>query len=719
MANVGKKYKDEYKKRATELVSKMTLEEKASLMLHESSSIERLGIHEYNWWNEALHGVARAGTATVFPQAIGLAATFDEEKISEVADAISTEGRAKYNVQVAANDRDLYKGLTFWSPNINIFRDPRWGRGHETYGEDPYLTSRLGIAYINGIQGHNKKYLKAAACVKHYAVHSGPENLRHVFDAQISKKDLYETYLEAFHNCIKESDVEGLMGAYNRVLGEPCCGSKYLLTDVLRNKWKFDGYVTSDCWAVKDFHQNHKVTNTPEESVKLAIENGCDVNCGCTYPRIVSAVNEGILDEKDVDKCLIRLLTTRMKLGEFDDPKDNPYSKISYKEVDSPKMRKLNRDVAKESIVLLKNDGILPINKSKIKTIGVIGPNANSREALVGNYEGTASRYYTVLEGIQDALKDTNVRIMYSSGCDLWKDARRWGVKNNDGASEIKAVCAESDLVIIACGLDASIEGEEGDTNKYTNGDKNDLKLPPIQNLMLSEVVESGKSCVLLNLSGSAIDLRYANENFNGVLQGWYPGAEGGNAIAGILFGECSPEGKLPITFYNSDEDLPEFTDYSMKERTYRYITKKPLYPFGYGLSYTKFDIKKLKVSTNVISNKGIDITLDIKNTGKMSGGTAIEVYVKAEREDTPNATLKGFKKVFLNKGEIKTVSIHLDEKAFALWNDNGEFALENGDYTIYVGENQPDERSIELTNKKPLEIRVKCDKRKILDLMA
>lgn len=721
MANVDKKQSEQYRKRASELVSKMTLDEKVSLMVYNSKAVKRLGIESYNWWNEALHGVARAGTATVFPQAIGLAAMFDEEELEKVGDAVSTEARAKYNASLKSGDRDIYKGLTYWSPNINIFRDPRWGRGHETYGEDPYLTSRMGIAFINGIQGHDKKYLKAAACVKHYAVHSGPESMRHTFDANISKKDLYETYLEAFRNCIDEAGSEGIMGAYNRVYGEPCCGSKYLLRDVLRNKWGFDGYMTSDCGAIQDFHEHHKVTATPEESAKLAVTNGCDVNCGCIYLSLVNAAREGIIDEKDIDVCVTRLLTTRMKLGEFDDPRDNPYSSIPYSEVDSPEMRALNKEAAKKSIVLLKNrNSILPLDRKKIKTVGVIGPNADSRAALVGNYEGKSSHYRTVIDGIERYLADTGVRVMYSQGCHLFETSLEYDTMENNRSSEVKAVCSESDVIIGVFGLDSSLEGEESDAyNGYASGDKLTLSLPGLQNEIIKEIHESGKPCILIMLAGSSSDLRYAAENYDAVLQGWYPGAEGGDAIAEILFGESSPEGRLPVTFYNSEADLPDFTDYSMKGRTYRYMNGKPLYPFGYGLSYTEFSLSDAAVSTDAITSAGCDVTLNVSNVGKTAGATAIEIYVRAERENVPNHSLKGIKKVFLNPGETKKVSVHLDEKAFALWNDDGEFAVEAGNYTVFAGEYQPDERSFELTGKKPFAFTLTKKEKTVLDRMA
>ena len=416
---------EQYRKRAEELVAQMTLEEKVSQTMHKTPAIERLGIKAYNWWNEALHGVARAGTATVFPQAVGLAATFDEELLEQIGDAVSTEARAKFNMQQAGKDTDIYKGLTFWAPNVNIFRDPRWGRGHETFGEDPYLTERLGVRYIMGLQGHDEKYLKTAACAKHFAVHSGPESVRHSFDAKVSEQDLRQTYLPAFEACVKEAKVEAVMGAYNRTNGEPCCGSKRLLTDILRKEWGFEGHVTSDCWAIKDFHENHCVTAGPEESVSLAMNNGCDLNCGSLFTYLEKAVKDGMVDEKRLDEAVVNLFTARMKLGVFDQKGENPYDKIPYTVVDSPEMKKLNEKVSERSLVLLKNkDHLLPLNKEKIHTIGVIGPNADNRRALVGNYEGTASRYVTVLEGIQDYVGE-KIRVLYSAGCNLYQDTTR------------------------------------------------------------------------------------------------------------------------------------------------------------------------------------------------------------------------------------------------------------------------------------------------------
>lgn len=689
----NKKRLEELRARAKELIGQMTLEEKVYQTLYNAPAIERLGIASYNWWNEALHGVARAGTATVFPQAIGLAATFDEDLMEQIGDAVSTEARAKFNMQQEFGDHDIYKGLTFWAPNINIFRDPRWGRGHETLGEDPYLTSRLAVRYIEGMQGHDEKYLKTAACAKHFAVHSGPEGLRHQFNAEVSKKDLYETYLPAFKACVQEAKVEAVMGAYNRTNGEPCCGSKTLLKDILRDEWGFEGHVTSDCWAIKDFHEGHKVTKNAEESVALAMNNGCDLNCGTLFVYLLDAVRDGLVSEERLDEALVNLFATRMKLGVFDKAEDNPYNKIPYSVVDSKPMQQLNLTVAKRCLTLLKNSKILPLDKEKIQTIGVIGPNADNRRALVGNYEGTASRYVTVLEGIEDYAKThlkangEEMRVLYSEGCHLYKDRTSNLAARQDRLAEVKGVCKESDVVVVCLGLDAGLEGEEGDTgNEFSSGDKLDLRFPGLQNEVLEAAYESGKPVILLVLAGSAMDLSWADEHVDAIMQCWYPGAQGGNAIAEVLFGDANPEGRLPITIYRTTEELPDFTDYSMEGRTYRYMKNKPLYPFGYGLSYTTFETKNITFSSDEITPEGIEVTADVTNTGDMDGTETVLVYVKAEREGTPNAQLKGIAKVALKKGETKTVQIKLSEEAFGLCGDDGVKRVLPGTYRIIVG---------------------------------
>lgn len=697
-----------FRERAAKLVAQMTLEEKVSQTLYNAPAIERLGVRAYNWWNEALHGVARAGIATVFPQAIGLAATFDEDFIEQVADAISTEARAKFNLQQAQNDTDIYKGLTFWSPNVNIFRDPRWGRGQETFGEDPYLTSRLGVRFVKGLQGHDENYLKAAACAKHFAVHSGPESDRHHFDAVVTKQDLYETYLPAFRACVQEGHVEAVMGAYNRTNGEPCCGSRTLLQDILRDEWGFTGHVTSDCWAIRDFHQSHQVTDTPLESVSLAMNNGCDLNCGSLFHYLKQAVEEGMVAESRLDEALVNLFTTRMKLGAFDDKEADPFNKIPYSIVDSAPMQALNREAASRCMVLLKNEGgILPLDKTKLKTVGVIGPNADSRAALEGNYQGTASRYWTVLEGIQDHLGD-DVRVVTSQGCHLYKNRCESLAQAADRISEVKGVCEMSDVVIACMGLDATLEGEEGDAgNEYGSGDKPDLNLPGLQEEVLETICACGKPVVLVLLSGSALAVNWADEHIPAILQGWYPGSQGGRAVADILFGERNPEGKLPITFYRSTENLPDFTDYAMKGRTYRYLTEEPLYPFGYGLSYTKFSYSNVRADVRRVGADGVTVSAIVKNIGSMAGGETVQAYVKICQAGTPNAQLKGISKLHLAPGEEAEVSIHLPKEAFGLYDEDGRLQFYPGEAEVFLGGQAPDARSRKLTGQAVTKLRL------------
>ncbi len=707
----------EYKKRAAEIVSRMTLEEEVSQTVNSAKAVERLGIKAYNWWNEGLHGVARAGVATVFPQVITLAAAFDEELIEKIADAVSTEARAKFNMQQDFNDTDIYKGLTYWAPNVNIFRDPRWGRGHETFGEDPYLTARLGTRFIEGMQGHDSKYMKTAACAKHFAVHSGPESIRHEFNAVVSDKDLYETYLPAFMACVKEAKVEAVMGAYNRVNGDPCCGNHRLLIDILRNEWGFDGHVVSDCWAIKDFHEGHCVTDGPLESVAKAMNSGCDLNCGELFAYLTEAVNSGKVKKERLDEAVIRLFTTRMKLGMFDgQDNDNPYNNIKYTEVDSEKMKALNLEAAEKSVILLKNkDNTLPLRKEKIKTIGVIGPNANNRKALVGNYEGTASRYITVLEGIQDYV-GSDIRVLYSEGCHLFNSRVQNLGMENDRISEVKGVCRESDVVIAVMGLDAGLEGEEGDQgNAYASGDKPDLELPGLQAETLRTIYESGKTVILVLLSGSALAVTWADENIPAIISGGYPGAQGGKAIAEIIFGEKNPEGRLPVTFYRTSSELPEFTDYSMKDRTYRYMKNEALYPFGYGLSYTSFRFSSPKISADIIDGNTVTVSTEIENTGTMAGCETVQVYIGSPGPEAPKYQLKGIKKVRLEPGETARAEIVLGAESFGIYDEHGKKIIYKGEYRIYIGGTQPDCRSEFLTGMKVTEFKAFAEKDIIL----
>lgn len=692
--------REEARKKATELVSKMTLEEKASQLRYDAPAIKRLGIPAYNWWNEALHGVARAGQATVFPQAIGLGATFDTELLGAIADTAATEGRAKYNAYSKEEDRDIYKGLTFWSPNVNIFRDPRWGRGHETYGEDPYLTKELGVAFVKGLQG-NGETMKAAACAKHFAVHSGPEAIRHEFDAIASPKDMEETYLPAFEALTKEANVEGFMGAYNRTNGEPCCGSP-TLQKKLRGDWGFQGYFVSDCWAIKDFHEHHMVTSTPAESAALALNNGCDLNCGNTYLHILKAYEKGLITEDTITESAIRLFTTRYMLGLFE---ETEYDKIPYSEVESPAHLALSQKAAEESFVLLKNNGILPLQKDKIKTVGIIGPNADSRAALVGNYHGTASHYCTIQEGLQDYLGD-NVRVLSSVGCDLFRDRTEHLAFTQDRLAEAKIVAANSDVVILCVGLDETLEGEEGDTgNSYASGDKETLQLPQVQLDLMEAMAKSGKPVILCLMAGSDIDLSYAAEHFDAVMVLWYPGAQGGKAAARILFGDVSPSGKLPVTFYETLEELPEFTDYAMKGRTYRYMENKAQFPFGYGLTYGKVLVTDAAVSTN--DEASVTVQAKVTNQGHTATRDVIQIYIK--NTDSPlavrNPELVAFTPVFLNASETQTISLTISSRAFTVVDENGIRKEDGTHFQIFVGCSQPDERSVELTGVKPVEI--------------
>ena len=701
-------YKNEtlsFSERAKDIVSRMTLLEKVSQMTYNSAAIPRLGIPSYNWWNEALHGVARAGVATVFPQAIGMAATFDENLIYSVAEVISTEGRAKYHEAQRKGDHDIYKGLTFWSPNINIFRDPRWGRGHETYGEDPYLTGRLGVAFIKGLQGNDEKYMKSAACAKHFAVHSGPEAERHSFDAVVSKKDLRETYLPAFKEAVVEAKVEAVMGAYNRTNHEPCCGSKTLLKDILRQEWDFKGHVVSDCWAIKDFHENHRITSNAVESVALAVNNGCDLNCGNMYLNVLIACNEGLVSEETIDKSVERLITTRMKLGMFDDPGVVPYASIAYEENDTRQHREFAVAVSEKTLVLLKNENnILPLNKNNIKSIAVIGPNANSRDALIGNYYGTASKYVTILEGIQQAV-NSDTRVYYSEGCHLYKDKVEDLAMPNDRISEAISVAQRSDIIVMCLGLDATIEGEEGDEgNLYAAGDKNNLSLPGLQQKLLEEVYKTGVPVILVLASGSALAVNFADEHLPAIIQAWYSGAQGGEAIASLIFGDYSPSGKLPVTFYKTTEELPDFTDYSMKNRTYRYMENEALYPFGYGLSYTVFEYSCLTVSKSQLkSGETAKFKIKVKNIGQWEAEETVQLYLKDVEASVivPKYQLKGVRKINLMPGQEKEVEFELTPRQMALIDNDGNCILEPGVFQVFIGGSQPDTRSIVLTGTK------------------
>ena len=693
----------ETRKFAKKLVSQMTLDEKIGQMLYDSPAIERLGIPAYNWWNEALHGVARAGDATVYPQAVGLAATFDKQLLGQIADTVSTEGRAKFNQFSRKNDRGIYKGLTFWAPNVNIFRDPRWGRGHESYGEDPYLTGELGTAYIKGLQGEDPENLKAAACAKHFAVHSGPEADRHSFDAKVSRQDMYDTYLYAFKRCVADAGVEAVMGAYNRVNGEPACGSKTLLEDILRDEWGFEGHVVSDCWAILDFHENHKVTKNVQESAAMAVNHGCDLNCGSAFLHLREAYDEGLLSEEKITAAVERLMEVRIRLGMMKDH-PSPYDSIPYEKVECREHVELAVEAARRSMVLLKNDGLLPLHVEQLKSIAVIGPNANSRDALVGNYVGTSSQYITPLEGIQQYVGD-DVRVYYSEGCHLYHDKVEALAQVKDRFAEAVIAAEQSDVVVLCLGLDATIEGEQGDAgNEYASGDKIDLRLPGLQQDLLETVTAVGKPVVLLLSAGSAMDLSWAQQHVNAIVDIWYPGARGGRAVAEALFGEFSPNGKLPVTFYASTDDLPDFKDYSMDNRTYRYFKGTPLYPFGYGLSYGKITYADASVSKTVaVIGDTVTVQTVVKNESDYPLYEAVQVYVHDVESETrtPIWQLRGVQCVCLLPGESQSVSLTLKARDFAIIREDGSCVVEPGAFKVAIGGQQPDARSAQLTGRK------------------
>lgn len=624
-----------FKERAKALVAQMTLAEKMAQMKYDAPAIERLGVPAYNWWNECLHGVGRSGAATVFPQPIGMAASFNDELLFEIGNATSDEARAKYNEYKKFGYTEIYQGLTYWSPNINIFRDPRWGRGHETYGEDPYLTGRMGAAFINGLQG-NGKYRKLDATIKHYAVHSGPEAGRHSFNAEICEKDLRETYLWAFKYCIDHAKPSAVMGAYNRVNGEPCCASKTMLMDILYGEFGFDGYVVSDCGAICDIDMHHKITKNHAESAALAVNNGCQLNCGNAYNWLVTAVAMGLINEETITEAVERLFTARFRLGMFAD--DCEYDQIPYEVIECERHTELNRKMAQESIVLLKNDGILPIKNSDI-TIAVIGPNADDKSVLLGNYNGTPSRYTTLLRGIQEG---TEAKVIYARGCDISKeDVGEWA---EHPLHEAIIAAQKADVVIMCMGLNTSLEGEEGDEyNGFMSGDKETIEFPVSQQILTKEIVKVGKPVVFVNVTGSCMNLCYEHEHCAAILQCFYPGAEGGKALADILFGKVSPSGRLPISFYQSTEDLPAFEDYSMDNRTYKYFKGEFLYEFGHGLSYSTIEENWVDESVVEITNRGEYDT----------------AYSVLKFEYIPYKNLCDFKKVYIKAGETVTVRFY------------------------------------------------------------
>jgi beta-glucosidase len=817
--------------RVNDLISKMTLEEKISQLVNNTKEIKRLGIPEYNWWNESLHGVARSGVATVFPQAIGLAATWDTPLMFQTADVISTEARAKYNYFIKNGERDIFKGLTFWSPNINIFRDPRWGRGQETYGEDPYLTSRMGVAFIKGLQGDDPNYFKVIATPKHYAVHSGPEPVRHEFDAVIDSRDLYETYLPAFESCIKEAGAFSIMCAYNRFMGEACCGSGKLLKKILRDDWVFKGYVVSDCGAIEDIYLHHKITDSEAEAAALSIKSGTDLCCGKIYATaLIEAVNKGLLTEKEIDVSVKRLFTARFRLGMFDPPEMVKYSNIPIGENDSEEHRLLSLKSARESIVLLKNENnTLPLKKD-VKKIAVIGPTADSYFMLLGNYYGTPSRYTTPLQGIKNGA-GKNTEIVYEQGCNLveeggirnyvasdflstgkekgltveyfknkelsgepfykrtdvfinpnWVYGSRqpafpgsaefsslrwtgtitpavsgeynfevksdggyrlyinnkllindwgedslsvinksipleggkpydfklefclktgrpqlfiqWELMNRDNFKNAIETAKTSDVIVFVGGITAQLEGEEMrvDYEGFKGGDRTSLNLPAVQERLLKELQKTGKPVILVLTSGSALSVNWEEENLPAIVQLWYPGEEGGRALADVLFGDYNPGGRLPVTFYKSVEQLPAFEDYNMKGRTYRFFKGDALYPFGYGLSYTSFRYSNLRVAEKINTGESFQVSADVENAGKLEGDEVVELYLKGEglSEGEPIQSLQGFKRIHLGAGEKQSVQFTVAPRQISIFGKEGKFVSEAGTWEIFVGGTQP-----------------------------
>ena len=817
------------KDRVDDLVSQMTLEEKVSQMVFDAPAIERLDIPKYNWWNECLHGVARAGVATVFPQAIGLAATWNPDLMHQIATTISDEARAKHHEAARRGIREIYTGLTFWSPNINIFRDPRWGRGQETYGEDPYLTAQMGVVFVKGLQGDDPHYLKLVATPKHYAVHSGPESDRHHFDARVDERDMRETYLPAFEACVKEARAASVMGAYNRVNGEPCCASPTLLEKILRQEWGFDGYVVSDCWAILDILLHHKVVSTAEEASALAVKNGCELNCGSTYPALRGAVEQGLISEDMIDRAVQRLFTARFRLGMFDPPEQVLYTQIPYEIVGSPEHRELALRAARESIVLLKNESnLLPLRKD-LESIAIIGPNADNLQALLGNYSGTPAKAVTPLEGIRKKLSPS-AKLYYARGCGLadgvpplevvpctclrpvdadsdeggltadyydnpnlegepvlsqvdrvidfiWRDttpltgqwgdsfAVRWtgflvppesglyklGVNGfsayslyldgelivdyqdihhpvlKTGEVELEAgrfyslrldyvsqgldpqvqllwslpkidyeasaleAAEKADVVVAVMGLSPSLEGEEMPVavEGFAGGDRTDIKLPRPQEELLKRVHALGKPVVLVLLNGSALAVNWATEHIPAIVEAWYPGQAGGDALADVLFGDYNPAGRLPVTFYKSVDDLLPFEDYDMAGRTYRYFRGEPLFPFGHGLSYTTFEFDNLRVDPPQVQVGGqVAISADVTNTGDRTGDEVVQLYIHHRDATVPRPIkeLKGFKRITLQPGERKTVTFTLHTYQLGYYDETMQYVVQPGTVEVMVG---------------------------------
>ncbi|MEM1218063.1 MAG: glycoside hydrolase family 3 C-terminal domain-containing protein [Bacteroidota bacterium] len=676
--------------RMDDLIARMTLEEKVAQLSFGAPAIERLGIPSYNWWNECLHGVARAGRATIFPQAIGLAATFDEDLLFRVGDVISTEARAKYNVFSAKGNRGRYQGLTFWSPNVNLFRDPRWGRGQETYGEDPHLISKLGVQFVKGLQGDHPQYLKAAGMAKHYAVHSGPEELRHEFNAIASPKDLWETYLPAFEALVTEAKVEGVMGAYNRTNDQLCCAHDYLMQEVLRDRWGFDGYFVSDCWAIVDFYAGHKVVETPEEAAALALNMGCNLNCGSTYPALIKAIENGQTTEAVVDANLRQLLKTRFRLGMFDPLGSTPWDDYGPEKIRHPDHVNLSLEAATKSMVLLKNENeTLPLTDA-INGIYVVGPTATHAQALLANYYGVSEDLKTILEGIvSNAPPHTTVH--YSQGALLDEP-------NRNPMDWFSGEATLYDVTIACLGISQLIEGEEGEAiaSKY-KGDRKSIQLPQSQIDFLKNIRKNSKKLVVVVTGGSAIAMPEVYELADALIFAWYPGEQGGKAVADILFGKANPSGRLPVTFPYSVADLPDFEDYNMAGRTYRYMEKEPFLPFGFGLSYTSFTYNNLQLSSPEMGREEtLELRFTLSNTGLVEGEEVVQLYIKNvdSKEVVPLFSLKAFQRVKILPGEEKELRLEIRPDMLETITADGSAIFESGKYRLYIGGSLPTSRS-------------------------
>jgi beta-glucosidase len=680
--------------RVGDLLARLTLEEKISQMRHNAAAIPRLGIPAYNFWNEALHGVGRNGRATVFPQAIGMAATWDPALIQRVASAIADEARAKYHATLQRKgDTLIYQGLTFWTPNVNIFRDPRWGRGQETWGEDPFLTGEMGAAFVRGLQGDHPTYLKTAACAKHYAVHSGPERQRHTFDAVVSPRDLRDTYLPAFKKLVTEARVEAVMGAYNRTNGEPCCASQRLLADILRGEWGFKGHVVSDCGALSDIHLTHKVTRDGAESAALALRSGCDIGCDTVYAEhLAEAIERGLVTEADVDRALARTLATRFKLGMFDPPERVPFAATPLSVVCCEEHRQLAYDAAVNSVVLLKNDNVLPI-RGDVRSICVLGPNAASAEALLGNYYGLSDSLTTLLEGIVGRVP-AEVKVEYRPAVQLT-------LANRNTVDYSVHVAASSDLTIACMGLSPLLEGEEGDAMLSTEaGDRSDIGLPEAQIAYLKQIAAAGAKIVLVLCGGSPIALGEVEHLVQAVIFAWYPGQEGGRALADVLFGDVAPSGKLPLTFPQSIDQLPPYDAYAMAGRTYRYMSAEPLYPFGFGLSYAQFAYNDLVLDPeHIAAGDGLTLRCTLANTGSIEADEVAQWYLSDLQASVPVPLHKlvGFQRVRLKPGEHRLLQFTITPEMLALVDEDGQARLESGQFRISVGGCSPGARGIAL----------------------